>query len=212
MKITLDNLDQLAWEKQDGLIPAIIQDVRSGVLLMQAYMNPESIKRTLETGLVTFYSRRRQTLWQKGETSGNTLTCVEIVSDCDGDSLKVLASPAGPVCHEGTTTCWDDGAQPDLTFIAELEAVIESRKGASPDTSYTALLLQRGKKYIAQKVGEEAVETALAAVTGDKKEFLDESADLLFHLLVLLNTDDLRLSDVAAVLKTRHANAKEFTE
>ncbi len=207
MKVTLDNLDQLAWEKQDGLLPAIIQDFRSGALLMQAYMNSESLQHTLETGLVTFFSRSRQSLWQKGETSGYTLTCVEIVSDCDGDSLKVLAIPAGPVCHKGTDTCWDDGAQPDLTFLAELETVIESRKGASPDASYTALLLQRGKKYIAQKVGEEAVETALAAVAGDKQELLDESADLLYHLLVLLNADDLRLSDVASVLKTRHAKA-----
>ncbi len=204
MKVTRENLNQLAWEKQSGLLPAIIQDVNSGVLLMQAYMSVESLEQTLDSGLVTFFSRSRQELWQKGETSGNTLVCVEIVSDCDNDSLKILASPTGPVCHKGTATCWDDSSQPGLAFLNELETVIESRQGASPESSYTALLLKRGPKYIAQKVGEEAVETALAAVAGDEKEFLDEGADLLYHLLVLINSKGLKLKDMVETLKKRH--------
>lgn len=204
MKVSLENLEQLAWDKQNGLIPAIVQDARSGLLLMQAYMNKEALRLTLTSGMITFYSRSRQKIWKKGETSGNELECLEIIADCDGDSLKVLAVPGGPVCHLGTATCWDAGQQPGLTFLSELEGVIEGRKGSSVETSYTAILQQRGTKYIAQKVGEEAVETALAAVAGDQKEFLDESADLLYHLLVLLNNKGLGLNDVAAVLQERH--------
>ena len=205
MKVTKDNLVELAWKKQEGLIPAIVQDANSGLLLMQAYMNMDALSQTLKSGHVTFYSRSRQSLWEKGETSGNTLKCVEIYADCDGDSLKVLAKPTGPVCHQGTKTCWgDDVSQTDLAFLDELEQVIESRKGASPDSSYTALLLDRGEKYISQKVGEEAVETALAAVAGDEEEFLNESADLLYHLLVLFNSQELRLKDVVETLKRRH--------
>jgi len=204
MMVSRENLAELAWEKQGGLLPAVIQDARSGVLLMQAYMNKAALARTLDVGRVTFYSRSRQELWEKGETSGNTLECVDIESDCDGDSLKVLAKPTGPACHTGTATCWDSGKQPDLAFFAELESVIESRKGSDPKDSYTSQLQNRGVKYIAQKIGEEAVETALAAVAGDKKELLDESADLLYHLLVLLNKADLQLADVASVLKARH--------
>jgi phosphoribosyl-ATP pyrophosphohydrolase/phosphoribosyl-AMP cyclohydrolase len=204
MKISIENVDQLDWTKQAGLIPAVVQDARTGVLLMQAYMDIEALRMTLLSGMVTFFSRSRQMIWQKGETSGNTLLCQAIVSDCDGDSLKVLAIPSGPVCHTGTPTCWDDGAEPSLTFLSRLEGIITERSQASPEESYTARLKQRGAKYIAQKVGEEAVETALAAVAGDKKELLDESADLLYHLLVLLNNADLSLSDVADVLRERH--------
>ena len=204
MKITLESLEQLAWEKQSGMIPAIVQDAGSGILLMQAYMDKEALKITLQSGLVTFFSRSRESIWQKGETSGNSLKLVEVAADCDGDSLKILAVPTGPVCHLGTSTCWDEGAQPDLTFFAELESVIEERKGTDPKRSYTALLQDRGIKYISQKVGEEAVETALAAVAGDQKEFLNESADLLYHLLVLLNAKGLSLGKVAKVLRERH--------
>lgn len=205
MKITVDNYEQLDWDKQNGLIPAIVQDPRSGLLLMQAYMNPEALERTLKNGWVTFYSRSRQSLWQKGETSGNQLQCVEIFSDCDGDSLQVLAVPSGPVCHLNTTTCWDGSQSPDLAFFRQLEVVIEGRKGADPKSSYTAKLHARGAKYIAQKVGEEAVETALAAVAGDQEELLNESADLLYHLQVLLSDAGLGLGDVAKVLKQRHS-------
>jgi len=204
MKVSRENLDQLAWEKQEGLIPAIVQDAITGVLLMQAYMNQESLLQTLETGKVTFFSRRRQRLWEKGETSGNTLNCQEIVADCDGDSLMVLATPTGPVCHTGAATCWEEGPQPGLSFLSELEGVIAFRQVAPSESSYTAKLLKRGPKYIAQKVGEEAVETALAAIAGDDEEFLNESADLMYHLLVLLNSRDLRLNDVVSVLNARH--------
>ncbi|NQT61927.1 MAG: bifunctional phosphoribosyl-AMP cyclohydrolase/phosphoribosyl-ATP diphosphatase HisIE [Candidatus Marinimicrobia bacterium] len=204
MKVSRENLDQLAWEKQQGLIPAIIQDAITGVLLMQAYMNKEALIQTLKTDRVTFFSRTRHCLWEKGETSGNTLHCKEIVSDCDGDSLMVLASPTGPVCHTGAATCWEEGPQPGLSFLSELEGVIAFRQVASSESSYTAKLLKRGPKYIAQKVGEEAVETALAAVAGDDQEFLDESADLIYHLLVLINSKGLTLNDVVSVLKARH--------
>lgn len=204
MRVDKNNLEQLAWDKQDGLIPAIVQDKVSGALLMQAYMTRESLERTLESGLVTFFSRSRQKVWQKGEESGNVLECTGMWSDCDGDSLKVLAIPTGPVCHKGTKTCWDGSSQPSLAFLTELEAVIEGRKGASPDSSYTAKLLERGSKYIAQKVGEEGVETALAAVAGDEEELLNESADLLYHLLVLLNSRDLSLVEVTKTLEARH--------
>ncbi len=204
MKVTRENLDQLAWDKQQGLIPAIIQDAITGVLLMQAYMNQEALIQTLETGRVTFFSRTRQCLWEKGETSGNTLHYKEIVSDCDGDSLMILATPTGPVCHTGAATCWEEGPQPGLTFLSELEGVIAYRQTTPSETSYTAKLLKRGPKYIAQKVGEEAVETALAAVAGDDQEFLDESADLIYHLLVLIKSRGLTLNDVVSVLKARH--------
>ncbi|MCF7822716.1 MAG: bifunctional phosphoribosyl-AMP cyclohydrolase/phosphoribosyl-ATP diphosphatase HisIE [Candidatus Marinimicrobia bacterium] len=204
MKVLLESLNQLAWEKQDGLLPTIVQDADSGELLMQAYMNIEALKLTLKSGRVTFFSRSRQKIWQKGEESGNILKLVDIAADCDGDSLKVLANPTGPVCHLGTDTCWDKSQQPSLTFLTELEDVIESRKDSSADTSYTARLFNRGTKYIAQKVGEEAVETALAAAAGDDKELLNESADLIYHLLVLLQSKDLKLKDVATVLHERH--------
>lgn len=205
MRVEKNNLDQLAWDKQDGLIPAIVQDKASGELLMQAFMTQESLEKTLETGLVTFFSRSRQKLWQKGEESGNVLECESIWSDCDGDSLKVLAKPTGPVCHRGTKTCWDGSSQPSLAFLTELEGVIEGRKGASPDSSYTAKLFERGPKYIAQKVGEEGVETALAAVAGDEEELLNESADLIYHLLVLLKSRDLSLAEVTRTLEARHS-------
>ncbi|MCF7807813.1 MAG: bifunctional phosphoribosyl-AMP cyclohydrolase/phosphoribosyl-ATP diphosphatase HisIE [Candidatus Marinimicrobia bacterium] len=205
MKIDSSNMDQLAWAKQNGLIPAIVQDQITGELLMQAYMNQQSLEQTLNTGLVTFFSRSRQQLWQKGEESGNVLECSEIWSDCDNDSLKVLANPTGPVCHKGTQTCWDGSLQPSLAFLTELESVIEGRKGASSDSSYTAKLFERGTKYIAQKVGEEGVETALAATASDEEELLNESADLLYHLLVLLRSRDLSLMAVVETLKARHS-------
>jgi len=204
MKVTLENLETLAWEKQGGLIPAVVQDANSGELLMQAYMSPEALRQSLESGLVTFFSRSRQKLWQKGEESGNVLNCIEISGDCDRDSLKVIAEPTGPVCHLGTGTCWEASLQPSQSFLTQLEAVIDSRKGSPADESYTAKLFERGTKYIAQKVGEEAVETALASVAGDDKELLNESADLIYHLLVLIKSRDLSLADVVQVLQERH--------
>ncbi len=208
MKVNTQNLNQLAWEKQERLLPAIIQDAYSGSLLMLAYMTPESLQQTLETGQVTFYSRSRQIIWCKGETSGNTLQCVEVTADCDRDTLKVLAIPAGPVCHLGTATCWAGSGEPALAFLARLESVIHARRAVSTKDSYTSRLFDRGRKHIAQKVGEEAVETVIAAVVNDKQEFLEESADLIFHLLVLVDEMDLSFKDVIGVLRSRHPGDK----
>lgn len=205
MIITQDNIQQLDWQKMDNLIPAIVQDANSGKVLMQGYMNPEAVQATLTLRQVTFYSRSKLRLWTKGETSNNTLSLVEITADCDQDSILVLALPKGPTCHTGTETCWSSSQSSQMSFIAELEQVIASRKGADPDSSYTAHLYSKGIKRIAQKVGEEGVETALAATVKDLEELKNESADLLYHLIVLLQASDLSLNDVVSVLKERHA-------
>jgi phosphoribosyl-ATP pyrophosphohydrolase/phosphoribosyl-AMP cyclohydrolase len=205
MIVSSKNMADLSWNKQQGLIPTVVQDLDSGVLLMQAFMSKDSLQQTLDTGLVTFFSRSRNTIWQKGETSGNVLRCVEISADCDNDSLKVMAKPTGPACHKGTTSCWDGSMEPSLAFLSMLQTVIDERRSASPDDSYTARLFNNGPKFIAQKVGEEAVETAIAASAGKNEEVLDESADLLFHLLVLLKSRDLSLAEVLATLEARHS-------
>lgn len=200
-------LEQLAWQKMDGLVPAIVQDALDGRVLMQAYMNADALQATLDTGKVTFWSRSREALWTKGETSGNTLELVDVFADCDGDCLLVTARPAGPACHLGTDTCFDgDGKQaiPELAFLAQLERVIAQRSEERPQGSYTTRLFDAGAKRIAQKVGEEGVETALAAVAGDDGELLEESADLLYHLLVLLREKGLDLSSLVGVLQSRH--------
>lgn len=206
MIITEQNISQIDWQKEDGLLPCIVQDATSGKVLMQGYMNQESAEVTFKKGLVTFYSRSKSRLWTKGETSENTLKLVAMHVDCDKDSILVLANPAGPTCHTGTETCWQDNeATSTYSFIADLERVIASRKGADADSSYTASLYASGIKRIAQKVGEEGVETALAATVQDLDELKNESADLLYHLLVLLQASDLSMNDVIAVLKERHA-------
>ena len=205
MIITKENVAKLAWDKMDNLIPCTVQNAVSGKVLMQGFMNQEALDKTLETNLVTFFSRSKQRLWTKGEESGNNLGLVEITSDCDDDSLLALVNPIGPTCHKGTETCWDDSQSANISFIAELEDVIASRKGADPDSSYTAHLYSKGIKRIAQKVGEEGVETALAATVKDVEELKNESADLLYHLIVLLQASDLNLSDVIKVLKQRHS-------
>ena len=199
--------DSLDWEKTNGLMPAIVQDEFDGSVLMQAWMNPEALQKTRETGQVTFWSRSRQALWTKGETSGNTLELVAIHADCDRDSLLVIARPHGPTCHRGTTTCFDDGAptRPGLAFLATLEKVIRQRDLERPEGSYTTRLLEAGVKRIAQKVGEEGVETALAAASGDGEELLNESADLVYHLMVLLHSSGLGLRELVDVLEERHA-------
>ena len=205
MKITTENVSALAWEKMQGLIPCIVQDAISGKVLMQGYMNREAVEYTLATEKVTFYSRSKDRLWTKGESSEHFLQLVELSADCDDDAIIALANPQGPTCHTGTETCWHDGtAQPEMSFIADLERVIASRKGAPADSSYTASLYASGIKRIAQKVGEEGVETALAATVKDLDELKNESADLIYHLLVLLQASDLSLSDVIQVLKDRH--------
>ena len=200
-------IENLAWEKANGLIPAIVQDAFDGRVLMQAYMNREALDLTLESKRVTFWSRSRQQLWTKGETSGNFLELVEINADCDGDCLLVRAQPRGPSCHLGTDTCFDAAGKviPDLAFLAGLERLVAERNESRPEGSYTTHLFERGTKRIAQKVGEEGVETALAAVAGDDDELLNESADLLYHLLVLLSSRQLDLASVVQVLKKRHA-------
>lgn len=205
MIITQENLDQLAWEKMDNLIPCVVQDAYSGSVQMLGYMNQQAVQKTLETGKVTFFSRSKQRLWTKGETSGNTLDLVELTCDCDNDSILALAKPNGPTCHMGTPTCWDSAKVPTMSFVAQLEQVLAERKSADPDSSYTASLYHKGIKRIAQKVGEEGVETALAATVQDLEELKNESADLLYHLIVLLQASGLSLKDSIAVLQERHS-------
>jgi phosphoribosyl-ATP pyrophosphohydrolase/phosphoribosyl-AMP cyclohydrolase len=200
------NINKLAWEKMDKLIPAIVQDAFDGRVLMQGFMNRQALEATLESGKVTFWSRTREQLWSKGETSGNTLDLVDIHADCDRDCLLVRARPHGPTCHLGTDTCFDGQGKvtPELAFLAELERVIAQRDKKRPAGSYTTKLLESGVKRIAQKVGEEGIETALAATAGDNEELLNESADLIYHLLVLLRSRKLELGSMIDVLKKRH--------
>jgi len=205
MLVNETNLDQLAWDKMDNLLPATVQDAVTGKVLMQGYMNQDALQATLTSKKVTFFSRSKQRLWQKGEESGNTLNLVEIGADCDNDSLLVLANPVGPTCHTGAESCWFDNNTADFTFIADLERVLAGRKDADPGSSYTASLYAKGIKRIAQKVGEEGVETALAATVHDKEELKNEAADLVYHLMVLLQASDMSMSDVVAVLKERHS-------
>ncbi len=205
------DIDELAWQKMDELLPAIVQDAFDGRVLMQAYMNREALQTTLESGRVTFWSRSCQALWTKGETSGNTLELIALHADCDTDCILVLVNPHGPSCHRGTDTCFDitlpDGSRrvaPELSFLAGLDRLNHERQVHRPQDSYTTQLFNAGVKRIAQKVGEEGVETALAATAGDKEELVSESADLLYHLLVLLRARDLSLADVVETLKSRH--------
>ena len=200
------NIDDLAWKKMNGLIPAIVQDAFDGRVLMQGYMNKDALKVTLESGQVTFWSRSRETLWTKGETSGHILDLVDIHPDCDADSLLIRARQEGPTCHLGLDTCFDTEAKviPELAFLADLEQVIAKRDEDRPADSYTTHLLESGVKRIAQKVGEEGVETALAAAAGGDEEVLNESADLVYHLLVLLRSRKLELGSLVEVLKIRH--------
>jgi len=200
-------IDTLDWRKMDGLLPAVVQDAFDGRVLMLAYMNREALAYTLETGKVTFWSRSRGALWTKGETSGNSLTLVDVHADCDNDCLLVMAVPDGPVCHRNTNTCYDDSEKevmPRIAFLSRLEKLITERDKERPEDSYTTQLLSAGIKRVAQKVGEEGVETALAAAAGTKEELTNESADLLYHLLVLLRASDLSLADVLRVLESRH--------
>ncbi len=195
---------KINFEKQNELVPAIIQDYLTKKVLMLGYMNEEALKKTRETGKVTFYSRSRQTLWTKGETSGNFLYLKDIKVDCDQDTLLIQAEPAGPVCHTGTDTCWAEENTQGIDFLNYLEQVIEERKKSTADKSYTKSLFDKGINKIAQKVGEEAVELVIEAKDNNDELFLNEAADLMFHYLVLLNQKGFRLSDVIAVLAKRH--------
>ena len=209
MNLQAADIDGLAWDKQDGLLPAIVQHATSGAVLMLAYMNREALRATLERGRAVFYSRSRQQLWEKGETSGNSLRVTGIRSDCDADTLLVTALPAGPVCHQGTATCFGNqaaSAAEGLAFLPELEDIIDARIAGNPEGSYTARLYAKGSRHVAQKVGEEGLEVALAAVSESDERLASESADLLFHLLVLLRSRGLGLRELAAELRARHAD------
>ncbi|WP_371398080.1 bifunctional phosphoribosyl-AMP cyclohydrolase/phosphoribosyl-ATP diphosphatase HisIE [Fretibacter rubidus] len=195
---------KIDFEKGGGLVPAIVQDARTEQVLMLGYMNAESLRKTSDTGLVTFYSRSRDTLWTKGEASGNTLSVESIAVDCDNDTLLIRAVPAGPTCHLGTTSCFGDSGPEGLGFLAYLEDLIEGRKTADPDSSYTASLLQGPLRRAAQKVGEEGVETALAAVAETDDKLTSEAADLVYHLMVLLAAKNVKFADVVSELQRRH--------
>jgi phosphoribosyl-AMP cyclohydrolase / phosphoribosyl-ATP pyrophosphohydrolase len=206
MNLTMSALQSLDWPKGGGLIPAIVQDAQTGRVLMLGYMNQESLRRTLQTGRVVFFSRSRNELWTKGDTSGNYLDVVQVTADCDADTLLVLANPAGAACHKGTLSCFADAqdtAAGKLAFLASLEQTIGQRIAESPEGSYTARLYAAGVGRIAQKVGEEGVETALAAVTREDPALIGECADLLYHLLVLLKARNLSLDRVVQELHSR---------
>jgi phosphoribosyl-ATP pyrophosphohydrolase/phosphoribosyl-AMP cyclohydrolase len=198
------------WDKGDGLLPAIVQDAGDGAVLMLAYMNREALRQTLASGRVTFWSRSKGRLWTKGETSGNFLVLRAAAVDCDADTLLILAEPAGPACHTGARTCWGEDAPRaavgSLGFLAKLEDVIRQRIASRPEGSYTSKLLAEGTRRIAQKVGEEGLELALAAVAQTDEEVLGEAADLLYHAMLLLQVKNLSLAKVTAELELRHRN------
>ncbi len=199
----MSNMQTPNFDKSNGLIPAIVQDADTEKVLMLGYMNEAALEKTKSSGLVTFYSRSRQELWTKGETSGNFLEMVSITLDCDQDTFLVKAKPKGPVCHTGADTCFEEKNQKD-NFLLHLQSVIEERKGADADSSYTASLFKKGINKVAQKVGEEAVELVIEAKDDNKELFLNEAADLMYHYLVLLAAKDFELNDVIEVLKKRH--------
>lgn len=202
MEYLLDNEMPNFDKMPDGLVPAVVQDEQTGRVLMLGYMNAEALHATRTSGLVTFFSRSKQRLWTKGEVSGNYLHVRQILLDCDQDTLLIKSAPDGPVCHTGNDTCWGERNQP-LSFLPELEKTIRQRKADAPEGSYTAQLFNAGIPKIAQKVGEEAVETIIEALGQDRNLFLNEAADLLYHLLVLLAAKDVSLSEVEAVLQKR---------
>tara|TARA_R110000823_G_scaffold152255_3_gene283187 strand:- start:356 stop:964 length:609 start_codon:yes stop_codon:yes gene_type:complete len=193
------------WNKMnDGLVPAIIQDARTKNVLMLGYMNAEALSKTTESGKVTFFSRSKNRLWTKGEESGNFLNLVSIKNDCDDDSLLILVNPVGPTCHKGTDTCWEEENNSNFGFFSELEATIAQRRTAADgEKSYVASLFEKGINKIAQKVGEEAVETVIEAMDTNDELFLYESADLLFHYLMLLQAKGFTLKDIEAELMKR---------
>jgi phosphoribosyl-ATP pyrophosphohydrolase/phosphoribosyl-AMP cyclohydrolase len=196
---------ELDFTKLNGLIPAIIQDNTTNVVLMLGFMNEEAVAKTEETGQVTFFSRTKNRLWTKGEESGNFLNVVSIAADCDNDTLLIKVNPVGPVCHTGDDTCWGEtNEESDIQFIEYLQDFIDQRKQEMPEGSYTTSLFQKGTRKIAQKVGEEAVETIIGAMADDDENFIYEGADLLYHLIVLLSHKGYRIEDLARELKKRH--------
>ena len=203
---------ELDWDKGGGLLPAIVQDAGSGAVLMLGYMNREALAATAAAGRVTFWSRSKGRLWTKGETSGHFLEVKQIAADCDGDTLLILAEPKGPACHKGTPTCWGENPPQSnaqrVAFLGQLEQVIAQRIATRPPGSYTAKLLAEGTRRIAQKVGEEGLELALAGVAQSDPEIIGEAADLVYHMLLLLKVKGLSLSQVVVELETRHADAQ----
>ena len=202
-----NDLSQLDWDKGSGLLPAIVQDANNGKVLMLGYMNREALHTTMETERVTFFSRSKQRLWTKGETSGHVLQFVSARVDCDQDTLLITANPMGPTCHNGTASCFGDenfSTAENYAFLGQLESVITQRISEKPEGSYTARIWEKGVTSMAQKVGEEGVEVALAAVAQDKERLVSESADLLFHLALLLKSRELSLLDAVKELELRH--------
>ena len=194
----------LDFEKMGGLIPAIVQDNNTNKVLMLGFMNEEALEQTWSSGKVTFFSRTKNRLWMKGETSGNTLSVVSITPDCDNDTLLIKAIPAGPVCHLGTDTCFGEKNEEDIMFLKYLQNFIERRRHEMPEGSYTTTLFQKGINRMAQKVGEEAVETVIEATNGTEDRLIYEASDLIYHLIVLLTSKGLRIDDLARELKKRH--------
>lgn len=195
------------FEKLGGLVPAIVQDAETKVVLMLGFMNEEAYQKTVETGKVTFYSRTRKCLWTKGETSGNFLNVVEILNDCDNDTLLIKANPVGPVCHTGADTCWNEQNTHDanpLLFLSELQNFIEKRHEEMPEGSYTTSLFKDGLNRMAQKVGEEALELVIEACNGTNERMIYEGSDMLYHLIVLLTSKGMRIEDMARELQERH--------
>ena len=203
---------EIDFNKMDGLVPAIIQDAQTDKVLMLGFMNEEAYQKTVETGKVTFWSRTRNTLWTKGETSGNFLNVVEILNDCDQDTLLIKANPVGPVCHTGADTCWNEknphkaakNKENALLFLSELQDFIEKRHEEMPEGSYTTSLFKDGLNRMAQKVGEEALELVIEACNGTNDRMIYEGSDMLYHLIVLLTSKGLRIEDMAAELRERH--------
>lgn len=203
MEVSQENIEQLAFDKSaDGLLPAIVQDANTRVVLMQGYMNRAAVEQTLTSGLVTFYSRSKRRLWTKGESSQNHLRLKSMAADCDQDSLLIQAQPDGPTCHTGTDTCWEQANQGE--FLDHLERTIQHRRDHPSEKSYTSQLLARGINKVAQKVGEEAVELVIEAKDDDRDLFLGEAADLMYHYIVLLAAKGFSLDDVRGVLRERH--------
>lgn len=195
---------KLDFEKMGGLIPAIVQDNNTNKVLMLGFMNEEAFEKTKETGKVTFFSRTKNRLWMKGETSGNTLQVVSMMADCDDDTILIKANPAGPVCHTGADTCFGEKNIEDIMFLKYLQDFIEQRRQEMPEGSYTTSLFSKGVNRMAQKVGEEAVETVIEATNGTEDAFIYEASDLVYHLIVLLTSKGLRLEDLVRELKKRH--------
>jgi phosphoribosyl-ATP pyrophosphohydrolase/phosphoribosyl-AMP cyclohydrolase len=200
----LTTVEEVNFEKDNGLVPVVIQDASTAKVLMLGYMNAEALTKTMEEDKVTFFSRSKQRLWTKGETSDNYIYVKEILIDCDSDTLLIKASPAGPTCHTGDDTCFQEASKGGIQFLDDLTGIIKERRTKKPEESYVAHLFSKGLNKIAQKVGEEAIEVVIEAKDNDKDLFLSESADLLFHYMVLLEAKNHSLDDVVSILKERH--------